>query len=110
MSSNNLDKKSVEYLALALRQSTTIPETSEAASAPVLESKASDGGENSDEVEEEQEQNYGPIPHMSLTTMLKDTQADTAENPLALQTLRLDDCNLRAVSIDLLGKTVLAVP
>ncbi|KAJ9119103.1 hypothetical protein QFC22_003594 [Naganishia vaughanmartiniae] len=105
LSSNNLDKKSIEYLAQALRQCTTIPETTEAAPASLLASKRSGDGERSDE--EEDEQNYGPIPHTSLTTMLKDTRTDTPESTVALQTLRLDDCNLRAVSIDLLAIAIM---
>ncbi|KAJ9103242.1 hypothetical protein QFC21_002665 [Naganishia friedmannii] len=101
LSSNNLDKRSIEYLALALRQA-TIPEFTDVAPAALLESKHS----ATDEASDDEEQNYGPIPHVSLTTMLKDTRTDTAESSLELQTLRLDDCNLRAVSIDLLAQSI----
>ncbi|KAJ9105952.1 hypothetical protein QFC19_003286 [Naganishia cerealis] len=93
LSSNNLDKKSVEYLAHALRHP-MIPELPEPTGTSLRESKA-DESEGSDE-----EQKYGPIPHISLTTMLKDTRSDASECSVSLQTLRPSSViNSRSVTL-----------
>lgn len=101
LSSNNLDKKSVEYLSQAISAVPAAP--SPEAEAPSLESK--DGNESDDSQTEER---YGPIPRVSHSTLLKNSHLGGKDAPGTLQTLRLDDCGLRAASLDILGEFTIA--
>jgi hypothetical protein len=100
LSSNNLEKKSVEYLSQAI-SATTSPTVE--AEAEAMSNEHEEGNESDDS---EAEEKYGPIPRVSHRTLLKNSHLGGKDAPGTLQTLRLDDCNLRAASLDVLGKPV----
>ena len=52
----------------------------------------------------ELEESYGTIPRISRKMMLKTCHLNDADGPASLQTLRLDECNIRAASLDILGE------
>jgi hypothetical protein len=62
-----------------------------------------EGNESDDS---EAEEHYGPIPRVSHRTLLKNSHLGGKDASGTLQTLRLDDCGLRAASLDVLGKPV----
>lgn len=97
LSSNNLDKKSVEYLSQALSIGTTL--ASAEIEAALIKSREEDESDDS-----EAEERYGPIPCVSHSTLLKNCHLSGQDAPGALQTLRLDDCSLRTASLDVLGE------
>lgn len=97
MSNNNLDKKSVEYLSSVLMP--TALSTTDAG----VESELKDN-EESISNQSELEESYGTIPGVSQRILLKSCHLNDADGPASLQTLRMDDCNIRAASLELLGE------
>lgn len=96
ISNNNLDKKSVEYLSSALMPSSAPTTDVE------LETVSYEEQEGSDD--SEAEETYGTIPRVSHRILLKNCHLSETEAPGSLQTLRMDDCNIRAASLDVLGE------
>lgn len=99
LSNNNLDKKAVEYLSQAI---SALPPPTSADAGAEARHKEREEGEHSDD--SEAEERYGPIPRVSHRTLLKDSHLGGKDALGTLQTLRLDDCGLRAASLDVLGK------
>jgi hypothetical protein len=97
ISGNNLDKKSVEYLSSALMPS-SLPATD-------VELEAISHDEQDESDDSEVEETYGTIPRVSHRILLKNCHLSETEAPGSLQTLRMDDCNIRAASLDVLGES-----
>ena len=98
ISNNNLDKKSVEYLSSVLVPS-VLPTTD---AGDESELKDAEDGSLSDQ--SESEESYGTIPRVSQRILLKSCHLNDVDGPSSLQTLRMDDCNIRAASLDVLGE------
>jgi hypothetical protein len=67
-----------------------------------LEEVSRDEPDKSDD--SDAEETYGTIPRVSHRILLKNCHLSETEAPGSLQTLRMDDCNIRAASLDVLGE------
>lgn len=69
-----------------------------------VEAVLRDNKQDSGDEDSEEEETYGTIPRVSHRILLKSCHLNGADGPGNLQTLRMDDCNIRAASLDVLGE------
>jgi protein phosphatase 1 regulatory subunit 37 len=95
------DRKGVEYLVQALNWTTVTPSSAPISAAP--DSKDENGEKEKEVVDpeaEERKESYGSFGRYA--PYLK--EAEGSDAPSAIQTLRMDGCNLRAFVLEALGQ------